>query len=83
MTPKYDTGPARLPFDPGVGPRTNIVYDTSGLPILVAPSPSPAPATGASGPLTWFIDALGNRVDVTGPPLADDADDPLIVTRPS
>ncbi len=82
MSPKYDTS-YHPPLDPGMGQRTNIVYDTGGRPILVAPSPSPSPATGVSGPLTWFIDALGNRVDVTEPSPPDDADDPVVVTPTS
>lgn len=83
MTFKYDDS-SRLPAiaQPGTR-RTNMIYDPVLHPKPVAVSLSPAtPTTHASGPLTWFIDALGNQVEVAKetPP---DADEPVVVIRPA
>ena len=83
MTFKYDDS-SRLPAiaQPSTR-RTNMIYDPVPHPTPVAVSLSPAaPATDASGPLPWFIDALGNRVEVAEKASPDDADEPVVVIRP-
>lgn len=88
MTPKYDTSNP-LPRAQLGNQRTKMTYDPGPHPTPVASaSPAaPAPETEAVGPLTWVIDALGNRVDLTAlpdpPPPDPEGDEPIVVTRPS
>ena len=48
------------------------------------PGPHP-PQAGASGPILWIVDPLGNRVELTPPapppPPDSDGDEPIMVNR--
>jgi hypothetical protein len=86
VTPQYDTSKP-LPRAQLGNQHTKTTYDPGQhtTPVASTSPAAPAPGIKAVEPITWIIDALGNRVELTPPtpPPDPEGDQPIVVIKPS